>query len=354
MSQHQRRQELSQKLSQQTLALIGELGVNATPTNYAIFYTYLEKSNPDLMQTVDILRSNNRDFDDLQCQELYERFFENVREREIVGQLTSDLRTRLNGVIDTVRQAGIDTRAYGQALDHFCEYIDGKDLSNLEHALKAVLGATRTMENVNGALGSKLDQTSNEVSKLRHDLEEMKREALTDGLTGIANRKAFDQNLRDAAMGSMEKGQDLCLLLIDIDLFKNFNDTHGHLAGDQVIRLMAQTLQKNVTERDTAARYGGEEFAVILPQTNLQEATVLAERIRRTVERSQVVSKIRHQALGQVTVSIGVGAFAFGEPLARLIERTDTALYQAKSNGRNRVVTEQNIAKQEHPLHQPA
>ncbi|RCK31428.1 diguanylate cyclase [Thalassospira xiamenensis] len=333
----------AQQLSNAALAMMAELGVAAHPNNYTIFFNYLSGEEPDLKQTINILRSNHREFDELQCRDLFTRFFDTVREREIVSRITDDLRNQLTSVLETVRNAGIDTRAYGEALDHFCEYIGDKDFTNLEQALKTLLGATREIEGVNRILETRLDNTSTEISKLRRDLEDMKREAMTDCLTGIANRKAFDLQLRDCAMQSMETGKPLSLLLIDIDYFKTFNDTHGHQAGDQVIRLMAQTLQQNVKGRDTAARYGGEEFAVILPMTGLGCARQLAEHIRHNVETRTIISRTRHQELGKVTVSIGVSTFEFGEPLARFIERADQALYLAKAKGRNRVATERQI-----------
>ncbi|WP_417812155.1 GGDEF domain-containing protein [Thalassospira alkalitolerans] len=340
----------AQELSKTALALMAELGVVAHPNNFTIFYNYLSGEKPDLRQTIDILRSNHREFDELQCRDLFARFFDNVREREIVSQISEDLRIQLTSILETVRNAGIDTRAYGLALDHFCEYIGDKDFNNLEQALTTLLGATREIEDVNHILETRLDHTSSEISKLRQDLEDMKREAMTDALTGIANRKAFDLQLRDAAMQSMESGKPLSLLLIDIDHFKTFNDTHGHQAGDQVIRLMAQTLQQNVKGRDTAARYGGEEFAVILPKTGLGCARQLAEHIRHNIETRKVVSRSRHQELGQVTVSIGASTFELGEPLGRFIERADKALYLAKAKGRNQVATERQITEDDTSL----
>ena len=117
----------------------------------------------------------------------------------------------------------------------------------------------------------------------------------------------------------------------------------GHQAGDQIIRLMAKTLQQSVKGRDTTARYGGEEFAVILPATKLEDAERLAENIRRTVETLDVVSENRSEAMGTITVSIGVACFQLGEPLARMIERADQALYLAKSHGRNLVMSENDL-----------
>ncbi|MFV1852753.1 MAG: GGDEF domain-containing protein [Porticoccaceae bacterium] len=277
----------SRRLSRHTLALIDELGVCASPINYAVFYAYLEMSNDGLVLAIDILRSNKRAFDDLQCHELYLRYLDPTRDQISAG------------------------------------------IANPHMEAKADKGLQ--------------DQSSDEVSKLRDDLEKLKREALTDGLTGIANRKAFDEKLRDAAMATMESGQDLSVLLIDADFFKQINDLYGHQAGDQVIRVLAQTLQQNVKGRDTTARYGGEEFAIILPTTKLDDAIHVAENIRQSVEGLYVVSENRGEDIGKITVSIGVASFQMGEPLSRLLERADQALYLAKTSGRNQVMSEDDL-----------
>lgn len=326
MPQQAEYQQKSRVLSRQVLALIDELGVSASPVNFSVFYTYFEKTNEGLVTAIDILRSNKRDFDDLQCHELYQRYFQQPREQEIIETLRTDWR---NQVV--------------QVLDHFSKDRKQTHFSNLKKALKTIFRASINQGDTNSNLEYRLDETSSEVSRLRDDLEKMKREALTDGLTGIANRKAFDEKLRDAAMASMESGQELSLLLVDVDFFKRINDNFGHQAGDQVIRLMAKTLKQCVKGRDTTARYGGEEFAIILPATKLEDAKHLAENIRHTIQDLDVVSENRNEAIGKITVSIGIACFQLGEPLARMIERTDQALYLAKSSGRNLVMTENDL-----------
>ncbi|MCU0894360.1 MAG: GGDEF domain-containing protein [Rhodospirillales bacterium] len=150
----------------------------------------------------------------------------------------------------------------------------------------------------------------------------------------------FDFVLRQAALDGMENGDPLSLLMLDIDHFKKFNDTHGHHIGDQVLRLLAAVLKQSVKGQDTPARYGGEEFAVVLPQTVLENAVKLAEAIRLRVSRRSVVNRATSQRLGSFTVSIGAAEFVPGEPLRQFVERADRALYAAKKAGRNRVMFE--------------
>eukprot|EP00003_Mantamonas_plastica_P002744 TRINITY_DN12113_c0_g1_i1.p1 TRINITY_DN12113_c0_g1~~TRINITY_DN12113_c0_g1_i1.p1 ORF type:complete len:338 (-),score=62.36 TRINITY_DN12113_c0_g1_i1:155-1168(-) len=326
MTQQAEYQQKSRVLSRQTLALIEELGISASPVNFSVFYSYFEETNDDLVTAIDILRSNNRAFDDLQCHELHQRYVQQPREQETIETLTADLRDQIDHVLDQFSKDG--DQAY---------------LADVKNALNAVLSAANHSDDANDHLENRLDEISSEVTRLRDDLEKMKNEALTDGLTGIANRKAFDEQLRNAAMTTMESGQELSILLVDVDFFKRINDSFGHQAGDQVIRLMANTLTQNVKGRDITARYGGEEFAVILPDTKLDDAESLAENIRHTVEALDVISENRSEVIGKITVSVGVACYQLGEPLARMIERADQALYLAKSSGRNLVMTENDL-----------
>ncbi|MEQ8370868.1 MAG: GGDEF domain-containing protein, partial [Alphaproteobacteria bacterium] len=159
-------------------------------------------------------------------------------------------------------------------------------------------------------------------------------------LTGIANRKYFDIRLMECMEQAQESTKPLSLLIMDIDHFKMFNDRHGHLLGDQVLRLVARTITESVKGRDTAARYGGEEFVVLLPETRLSNGMTVAQQIRRAVAGKKVVRKVTGQELGTVTLSVGVAELKAGELPEEFIRRADSAMYEAKGNGRNRVVAE--------------
>ncbi len=132
----------------------------------------------------------------------------------------------------------------------------------------------------------------------------------------------------------------MSLLFADIDNFKRFNDTYGHQIGDQVLRLVARTLSQSVKGRDTPARYGGEEFAIILPQTRLGDARIVADQIRLGLMRRRLVGRDKRDDYGSVTLSFGAAQYRPGETTNALVERADAALYVAKRNGRNRVATE--------------
>jgi diguanylate cyclase len=330
MNEHVDAARKARKIARETVALLSSLDIAPTPSNYALFYHYLSGTSAELTQTIDILRSNHQEFDVLRCHYLCERFFGSqafnpVTANHVPGMLQNQpLHTRL-----------IDAHPPHMANASLAHEDDGGRTA----------GAATEFE---AKPATKSDVESSEISRLRQDLEEMRREAMTDPLTGIANRKMFDLQLRNRAMEAMETGTPLCLLMIDVDHFKQFNDTYGHQTGDQVIRLLAQTLRNNIKGRDTAARYGGEEFSVILPRTDMKNARQLAQIICQNVPQQDVISEIDGSAIDRITISIGIGCFDYGEPLGHLIQRADQALYLAKQKGRNCVVTEDAL-KEEAP-----
>ncbi|MBF0169551.1 MAG: diguanylate cyclase [Nitrospinae bacterium] len=171
--------------------------------------------------------------------------------------------------------------------------------------------------------------------------ENLKRLLVTDPLTGVANRRAYDEQMDEEWRRGIRHRTELCLLMIDIDHFKTFNDTFGHQEGDRCLRLVAQSIRSVVNRAgDLVARYGGEEFGVILPETSLAEGAAIAEKMREAVAHDpQGVAFERWNR--QVTVSIGVAAVVptMDYSPSFLIGRADIALYRAKSDGRNRVVT---------------
>ena len=200
-----------------------------------------------------------------------------------------------------------------------------------------MIGATRAMESKTKALEGELQKSSEQVVELRGKLADVRKESLTDPLTGIANRKAFDAAM-DAATLALAEGDHVSLMMCDIDHFKKFNDSWGHQTGDQVLRLVANCLSDNVKGRDTAARYGGEEFGVLLRGTSLEDATHVADQIRLAVQGRKLVKKSTGDVLGTITVSIGVAQFAPGDSIEAVIRRADACLYGAKKNGRNMVM----------------
>lgn len=158
--------------------------------------------------------------------------------------------------------------------------------------------------------------------------------AFLDSLTGVKNRTAFDSNFSRDIEYSHRKQSELTLIVLDIDLFKQINDNYGHIVGDNVLRLIAESVEQTIRSSDALYRYGGEEFTIVLNGTDEAGALLLAERIRHNVERL-AIETLKDE---QITISLGVAALKKDETAGELFKRADSALYQAKRDGRNRVV----------------
>lgn len=183
-----------------------------------------------------------------------------------------------------------------------------------------------------------LEELQRANAQLQQAYRELESASQRDVLTGVANRRRFDQWLNEATHAAAQSGRPLALLLIDVDNFKAYNDGYGHVAGDACLRLIASVLAAVVEDTPARlARYGGEEFALVFPDADMTQATALAERLRLAVAARAL--EHRHAASGHVTVSIGVATAAPCQTVMTglLVERADTALYEAKRSGRNQV-----------------
>jgi diguanylate cyclase (GGDEF)-like protein len=175
------------------------------------------------------------------------------------------------------------------------------------------------------------------VARVFADLARLTRQAQTDALTGLANRRAFDERLDDEVDHARRLGTHVAFVIADLDNFKSINDRYGHQTGDEVLRRVGRAFAEAVRELDLPGRYGGEEIALVLPGTNLSGARALAEKIRKTLEELHVTTPDGDPF--QVTASFGAACFPAQSSVENLVAAADAALYEAKRTGKNRVVT---------------
>lgn len=326
-------------LSRDALDLIHRHDVAPTPSNYELWYAYVSQENSALVEAIDTLIATEKAGNEQELQRLYARFF-GASAREALAEINVNLSQEIAKLGKTLERSGDDTKEYGRTLKAAGDALSGNDIGpKLKDIVAAVTAATQAMETRNKALEQQLSSSMSEVGALRGRMETLRKESLSDGLTGLANRRCFDERIEQAAEAA-RTGRDLCLIMGDIDHFKRFNDTWGHATGDQVLRLVAQCFKSNVRESDTAARYGGEEMAAVLPGMKLDDAIQLAERIRADVASKKIVKRSTGESLGSITLSLGVAAFNTQETVADFISRADQCLYAGKHAGRNRVVSE--------------
>lgn len=329
------------------IAMMDDQEITPHPNNFAVWYNYFADGVPDLKKTLDALLNSHQAVTEESSTRVYRKYCASPYDVLPLHIMAEKLETELSMLLMAVEQAGQGALRYGKTLESASgEIARDPRVDGVKDLIGRLLIETRSMIDHSRDVELKLKQSGTRISQLTEELEVARREAMTDALTGLANRKLFDAVLRQASMDSLESGEPLSLLFIDVDHFKTFNDTYGHQVGDQVLKLLALMLNNNIRGQDTAARYGGEEFALILPQTALSGASLVARKICAQVGTKTVVRRKTGGKLGQITVSIGVATLAVGESLRQFIARADQALYAAKKRGRNGVATERDLQQQ--------
>ena len=325
------------------LPLMSKHNIPITPQYYNIWYQYVSGENIELKKIIDDILKTNTPFTIELNETLYEKYCTGTHEGE-VKKLRKDLQTMLISVMVEFADMTGKTENYNSVLtDSVSKLSEDVSLDTFKNILDEIIGETKSINSHTIQIQQKLQKTTNELESLKQAFIQTKREASIDFLTGVANRKAFKEVMEVMADNADNGGKRLCLLVIDIDHFKKFNDDHGHLVGDEVLKFVAKKIKANVRGKDFVARYGGEEFVVLLPMTPLSGATVVAENIRAFFAKSALKIATKSKNLGHITTSIGAAEFKPGEGLSEFVERADKALYHAKNSGRNKVTTEKEV-----------
>ena len=329
-------------LGHRTIDEIGRQLLAVSPQNYEVWLTYLTHSSPDLRQAVDKLIASGKPITSDDMEQIYERFFSTTHLSTQVLETGTRIAHEIADALDALKRADATTERYGATLNVAADSLQNSPIDGdaLKRLINVLTSATAEMSKQNSSLSRKLAGSSQEMEKLRSSLRQARSEALTDALTGVANRKLFDETLRLRKEEADTEKTELALLLGDIDNFKSFNDTWGHQTGDQVIRFVASALTKFALPDHLVARYGGEEFAVIMPRTSLRDAGRIADQMRTAIEAKRLVRRSTNETIGAVTVSFGAAVYAPGETVGTLISRADECLYMSKHRGRNRVSLE--------------
>ncbi len=311
-----------------TLPLMAKYGVTPNPINYAIWYVYICSHLPQFQESL----TNILDIDGASPADCLRSFMNQYIANQETTELqnSEDLLTFLKAAfyhsdLEPAELARIQSEPIrklaelgSEELEVIIDYmINSGDWTDEDLQVFTVI-----------------DSANEEIEELKEEIEKIREAAITDALTKIPNRREFDRVLKSAMQRYNPSEGSLCLLMIDIDHFKQVNDQHGHIVGDQILKFIAQCLKEQLKGRDFIARFGGEEFTVILERTNLQAAIKLAEAIRRIIELQRIQLAKLNEHL-PITVSIGAAEFTPADTMDIFIDRADKALYEAKHAGRN-------------------
>ena len=338
-------------LARQALEAMEGHKVWPTPLNFELWLHYVGDPGGALGQEIQRLMSSGEAITEAVAEELAAQFLPKVRLNEEIRDAGDQLNRQLESISHAIQTAQRSTHAYGKTLaGASAELAQDHDQTALKELVAGLATATRKVQRENGSLEKRLNASTEEIVRLREHLEQVRREAMTDSLTTLANRKAFDEGLERACMDAEKSGSALALAVIDIDHFKRFNDTWGHQTGDQVIRYVASVIGRVGAAPRLAARYGGEEFAVVFPGSTAEAVCGELDAVRREIGSRALKRRSTNEDLGAVTVSIGLAEYRLGEASANFLERADSALYASKRGGRDQLTVARAVEVKPEPI----
>jgi diguanylate cyclase len=307
-----------------------------TALNFELWLHYVAAKDSDVAVKIESVIQSGGAFTDQLSEQIAA---EHLPAAKLSGEILDagkSLSEELDSVHRAIESARETSEAYGQQLATASETLVEQDADAVRAMVETLTVATRKVREENMALESQLADTTDELGRLREHLAQVRRDAMTDSLTDLANRKAFDEALANACAEAAAKGQPLSLAILDIDHFKIFNDTWGHQTGDQVLRYVASVIGRIAEAPRFAARYGGEEFAVIFPGETPEEAVTAVEAARAEISSRILKRRSTNEDLGAITISTGIAPLRPNENPTTLLDEADRALYTSKHAGRNR------------------
>lgn len=312
--------------------------VAATPANYALWYTYVDNAIPQLNRELDSVVENFGICPPAAGEQLYNNYVASRSETDM-HELRNSIEVLVNEVASSMTDTLSDTSQFSQLIDKSFDNLErvedeAMSMDEVMTVIRQLVVESREIRHSTRFLNNQLETATKEINQLKSQLAEVQQDALFDSLTSLYNRRSFDSDINTLCRSE----QKMCLILADIDHFKTFNDTYGHLFGDTVIKGIARRLQLSCRDGIQAYRFGGEEFALIVPNKSLRIARQFGESLRRAVEKLSVKDRRTSKQIGNITISMGVAELEPGESAESLIERTDKLLYEAKELGRNRVM----------------
>jgi diguanylate cyclase len=327
----------SAELLRLTLPMINKHGAGFMPESYAIWYTYVRGGNAALNTEIDALIETAPKLTIEATLDLYQRHIVDRIDHSL-AKARAQLSELIEALSQRIGQASRGAGQFGQELVEFGQNI-AQPLSAeaLRHEVSQIAVKVNSVSELMASAERDMTLSENQIKRLSAELERVRAESLTDPLSQLKNRRAFEVALETMCQDAKNNGLPLSLIMIDIDRFKVINDSYGHVFGDQVIRSVAESIKRNVKGRDVVARFGGEEFVVLLPDTPVQGALAAAEQIRVAIERGRITRGIAGESIGTVTVSAGVAQLRGDDSDTDIIARADQGLYIAKAGGRNRV-----------------
>ncbi|WDP90602.1 MAG: GGDEF domain-containing protein [Desulfobacter sp.] len=321
-----------------TLGFLAKYNLAATPVNYTVWYEYVSGRNLKLKRAMDRIIDNNLPLNNRNIETLYQKFITDG-DRIVISRLLTKVNLMLREITSHVLETEGDLAGHGQALDGMARQLNEiHDFEGVRQIIDGMLDTTKAIIKSGSRLQNRMKVSSEDLKQLHKELEASQKEARTDALTGLANRRGLEKRLELERIRARQNNVVFSVIMADIDYFKKVNDTYGHLVGDSLLKGFAAILTSRVRRNDMVARYGGEEFLILLPETNVEGAYAVAEKIRAALAQKEWKVKDSGKRIGQIRASMGISQYLMSETGDQVIQRADAALYQAKEQGRDRII----------------
>lgn len=328
----------SQEILRLVLVELKTLNLPPNPIYFTLFYERALKRDASLNKDIDDAINSEKGLTANIAQEIFDTHVLNGAIKEMSAAQSTLLRV-IRNVMMQMLNTGNEFSNYASSLGDFVRKIDRTDsVEDIRMLTAEVIDDSRLLERTTKATSTHLSDAGDQISRLKEELEAARRDARTDPLTGLANRRGLNELLTQRINLFLQEKTPFCVLLADIDHFKRINDTYGHLVGDKILRFVARTLKANIKGQDSVIRFGGEEFAIILPYTQYEGALIVAQQLRQKIAASRLRLAESGRDLGGLTISLGVATVLADDTPDTLLRRADDALLKAKSEGRDRVV----------------
>lgn len=327
-------QEQAAEYLRLTLALLANNNIPVSPFNYRLAYDCVAGINDALSTFLEGLAEHSAQPCSEQLWAVYQRTY--LEDAGALDTVRAELCSLIASMQRDLEGSGTVLSGYLTRLNRFSALL-AAPAPAMQDEVKTLIEATHDTERSQRHVNTQVAQLASDLETLRKELSQIREESLTDSLTGISNRKAFDIALEERIHAARRERAVFCVLIADIDHFKQVNDNYGHLVGDKVLRFVAATLKRCVKGKDLVARFGGEEFAILLADTDMSGAYVVAEQIRQAVFSGVIKDLHNKKVLDHISISLGIAQFDPSDLTNDILQRADEALYLAKKRGRNRV-----------------
>ncbi|MDA8135584.1 MAG: GGDEF domain-containing protein [Desulfobacteraceae bacterium] len=325
------------------LTYISKYNLPANPVNYTVWYEYVSGKNIKLKKAIDTSLDAEQPINADNVENLYQKYVADG-DRLVISKLLTKIALMLKDITGHVLETEGDLAGHGQVLSDLASQVgQARDYHEIKAIVDQMILETKDLVDSGKRLQTRMKMSTDDLKLLQQELEKSQQEAQTDALTSLFNKRGFEKRFELERIRAKQNELPFSIIMVDIDYFKRVNDTYGHLVGDSLLKSIANLLKSHLRKNDIASRYGGEEFLILLPETALDGATAVAQKIKDTLARKEWKLKETGESMGRVTVSMGIALYRLNEPEEALIKRADDALYIAKNNGRDRIVTQDEI-----------